>query len=137
MGKVILAAALLWGLVPAPPATAKNNAMEKRGIAVYYSPGVMERVAANRGLRKPAIADGMASVPDCSQIGKLAFASVNGGLVERYFIVDCSAPRDVARHLQMGLVLEVDYQSAVRNNFQSNGSAPATVYSIGGSYTPR
>ena len=137
MGKFILAAALLWGLVPAPAANAKTMGAEKRGIAVYYNPGVMERVAANRGLRKPAIADGMASVPDCSQIGKIAFASVNGGLVERYFIVDCSAPRDVARHLQMGLVLEVDYQSAVRHNFHRNGSAPAVVYSIGGSYVPR
>ncbi|HKP52873.1 MAG TPA: hypothetical protein VJ183_09495 [Chloroflexia bacterium] len=135
MGRFILAAVLISTLTAgtevvraAGPHAAKPL---KQGFAVFYSPGVMERVAAHRGLTKPPIAEGMAAVTDCSQIGKIAFASINGGLVERYLIVDCSHPRDVARHIAQGLVIEVDYQSAVRNNFHRDGKAPALLWAIG------
>jgi hypothetical protein len=92
----------------------------------------MERVAAFRGLTRPPVADGFAAVTDCGQIGKMAFASINGGLVERYLIVDCAQDRDRDRQIREGLVIEVDYQSAIRNNFYRDGHAPAVVLSIGG-----
>ena len=135
MRKVLITVGMLCALisgsqVAGTPIT-ESVQPEKSGVAVYYSPGVMERVAAFRGLTRPPIADGMAAVTDCSQIGKIAFASINGGLVERYLIVDCSQPRDVARHIQQNLVIEVDYQSAVRNNFHRDGRAPAVLWAIG------
>jgi hypothetical protein len=135
MGRFILVAVLLGTMTAGTQVVGAIGAPAtkplKQGFAVLYSPGVMERVAAHRGLTKPPIAEGMAAVTDCSQIGKIAFASINGGLVERYLIVDCSHPRDVARHIQQGLVIEVDYESAVRNNFHREGRAPAVLWAIG------
>jgi hypothetical protein len=72
--------------------------------------------------------DGYAAVPSCTNIGRVLKASINGHSTERYQIVDCSAPSDRARHVRQGLVIEVDYQSAVRNDFTRRGRASATVY---------
>ncbi len=130
MRTIVLILLLLAAFVP----EAHASSTERHGIAVYYSPGVMERVAAYRGLTKPLIADGLAAVTDCAQIGKIAFASINGGLIERYLIVDCAQTRDRDRQIRAGLVIEVDYQSAVRNKFNRDGRAQAVVYNIGGSF---
>jgi hypothetical protein len=67
-------------------------------------------------------------VIDCSLIGRVIKARLNGGRVETFQVLDCSAPRDRARHKRIGLVIEVDYQSAVRNRFAHKGRAPAQVY---------
>lgn len=100
------------------------------GTAKYYRAGVMENVAVYRGLLRRGNIDGMASTPNCSNLGKVAFAAINGGHTERYLIVDCSGPRDRARHVRQGLIIEVDYQSAVRNHFHREGSAPAVIITI-------
>lgn len=98
------------------------------GIAKYYSLGLFSRVAANRRMALRQDVDGYAAVPDCSRIGQVVRASINGHAVERYHVLDCSAPRDLPRHRRDGLVIEVDYASALRNGFVGLGRAPAVVY---------
>jgi hypothetical protein len=100
----------------------------QRGISAYYSPGTMARVARNRGIALRHDVDGYASLTHCSHIGKIVTATINGSRPERYQVLDCSHPRDRARHLRQGIVIEVDYQSAVRHGFTRRGYAPATVW---------
>jgi hypothetical protein len=98
------------------------------GIAKYYSPGIMAEVARNRGMVLREDVDGYASVLSCGEIGKVVVASINGGKRERYQVLDCSHPRDIAMHRRQGLIIEVDYQSAARNGFVRRGSARATIW---------
>jgi hypothetical protein len=128
--KTILILALLSSVIESAPSSTPASSRQS-GIAKYYSPGVMEAVARKRGLARTGSVQGMAAVPNCGHIGKVAVAAINGRSAERYLIVDCSSPRDRAKHVRQGLVIEVDYSSAVRNGFQRRGSAPATVISIG------
>ncbi len=72
--------------------------------------------------------DGYAAVLSCSRIGQIVKASINNGPLERFQVLDCAAPEDRAAHLAHGLVIEVDYQSALRNDFVDDGRAPARVY---------
>jgi hypothetical protein len=98
------------------------------GTAKHYSPGVMERVARVRGL---PIVEHMASVPDCSMIGSYVAARING-VTWRYRVTDCSAPRDRARHIRQGLVIEIDYRSARALGMVRSGRASAVVWSARG-----
>jgi hypothetical protein len=100
----------------------------RSGTAYFYSPGMFNVVARNRGIKLRDDVDGYAAVPDCQHIGSVVRARINNRSMERYQVLDCSAPRDRARHLRQGLVIEVDYQSAVRNNFARKGRAPASVF---------
>jgi hypothetical protein len=117
---VLLAATLSVQFEPAASA--------QQGYAKYYSQGIFNTVAARRNMRMRQDVQGYAAVPDCSRIGQVVRASINGSAVERYHILDCSAPRDLARHRREGLVIEVDYQSAVRHGFVRTGRARATVF---------
>lgn len=115
----------------------------KSGYAFYYSPGVMEKVARVRAMQMiptfytntpapigtPRV-DGYASTTDCSKIGHLAYARIGNGPVEVYQILDCSAPKDVRRHMAVGNVIEVDYESSVRHGFFGIGKKAATLYHI-------
>ena len=123
-------AAALLALAGGSPATIEASTMQgtKSGHAVYYSPGVFKIVARNRGMKLRTDVDGYAAVIDCSQIGRLIKARINGGKLETFQVLDCSAPRDRARHQRTGLVIEVDYDTAVRNRFAHRGRAPAQVY---------
>jgi hypothetical protein len=123
-------AAALVALAGGSPATTEASVVQgmRSGHAVYYSPGVFAVVARNRGMKLREDVDGYAAVIDCTQIGRVIKARVNGGDLERYQVLDCSAPQDRARHQRIGLVIEVDYQSAVRNDFARRGRAPAQVY---------
>jgi hypothetical protein len=127
-------AALLSGLLLSTPSASYASGNEistdstSKGYAYFYSPGMFQTVARNRGIKLRSDVDGYAAVPNCSYIGRVLKAGINGHSTERYQIVDCSAPADRARHVRQGLVIEVDYQSAVRNNFSRRGRAPATVY---------
>ena len=124
-----LAAALL-ALAGGSPATSEASVAQgvRNGHAVYYAPGVFNVVARNRGMAMRQDVDGYAAVIDCGQIGRIIKARLNGRKLETYQVLDCSAPRDRARHQRIGLVIEVDYQSAVRNGFVRLGRAPAQVY---------
>ncbi|MEO8286642.1 MAG: hypothetical protein ABI670_09425 [Chloroflexota bacterium] len=99
-----------------------------RGHAKYYSPGMFQTVARNRGIKLRSDVSGYAAVPNCNHIGKVIKARINSRDTETYQVVDCSAPADRARHIRDGLVIEVDYSSAVRNQFANQGRAPASVY---------
>jgi hypothetical protein len=112
-------------------ASIQAGAPARWGWAKHYSPGVMERVRtvrAHQGVRIRTDVAGYAAAPDCAQIGRVVVASINGGPLERYQVLDCSHPRDRARHVREGLVIEVDYRSAVRNGFARQGKARAVVY---------
>jgi len=125
---VLLLAALLC---PMPSATSVQGAPVAQmgiGIAKFYAPGVFRRVASHRNIAARQDVDGYAAVPSCGRIGQLVRASLNGGPFETYHILDCSAPRDLPAHLREGLVIEVDYGSAVRNGFARQGHAQAVVY---------
>jgi hypothetical protein len=100
----------------------------KAGHAKFYSPGVFRRVAGVRGMKLRTDVNGYAAVTDCRRIGQIVLAAINGRRVERYQVLDCSHPTDRARHIRQGLVIEVDFQSAVRNGFSRRGRAPAVVY---------
>jgi hypothetical protein len=128
MKQVLLLAVLFTAVGHAPSST---SFAPQRGIAKFYSPDVMEAVARSRGLARPGSVDGLASVPNCSRLGTVVVAAINGRTPERYLVVDCSHPRDRARHIRQGLVIEVDYRSAVRNRFCRQGSAPAVIVAVG------
>ena len=119
---------LLASWLPAP----------ETGRAYYYDPGMFAQVARNRGMRLAWNAvDGFASTRDCAKVDVrrpwVVWAQIDGGPIESYQIVDCSAPRDVARHRRIGLVLEVDYATAARQRLQGrprlrlDGKAPAAI----------
>jgi hypothetical protein len=103
-------------------------AATSKGYAYFYSPGMFQTVARNRGIKLRSDVDGYAAVPNCRYIGQVVKARINGHETERYQVLDCSAPSDRARHVREGLVIEIDYQSAVRNEFSRRGRAPANVY---------
>jgi hypothetical protein len=92
----------------------------QRGITKYYEPGAFAQVAANRGMTLAwDQVDGFASTQHCELVDVrrpwVVLARIQGGPVERFQIVDCSRPgRDVARHRAEGLVLEVDFATALR-----------------------
>jgi hypothetical protein len=124
-----LTAALL-ALAGGSPATSEASAVQevRSGQAVYYAPGLFKIVARNRGIKLREDVHGYAAVIDCGHIGRIIKARLNGGKLETFQVLDCSAPRDRARHQRMNLVIEVDYDSAVRNGFVRRGRAPAQVY---------
>jgi hypothetical protein len=92
-------------------------------IAKFYSPGVFARVAKVRGL---PVSERMAAVTDCGRIGQYVTASINGH-VDTYLVADCSHPRDRARHIREGLVIEVNYSAAKTYFPRGEGQAPAYI----------
>jgi hypothetical protein len=102
----------------------------KSGYAVYYSAGVMERVARFRNI---PVERRLAANTDCWRIGMYVTARVNG-YVDTYRIVDCSHPRDRARHLRQGLVIEVNY--AARQAYFPRGAGRANAQVLSYSGTP-
>ena len=77
-----------------------------QGVVAYYSPGVMERVADNRGMER---VDCMIASP-WHQLGEWVVLSVSDGSTLLCRVTDVSHPRDYLRHLTRGLI-EVDYRS--------------------------
>lgn len=116
---------LLWpsegGVGSVVEAASKGTQTET--IAMHYRKGMFERVARNRGM---PTARRMAAVNDCGRIGQWVRARVNG-YTDWFYVLDCSAPRDAARHRRMGLVIEIDYRSAVEFGFSTRGRAPAVL----------
>ncbi len=134
LGLLFTLAALLVTLLLAAAGVAASSlrgrahgGTPERGIAKYYSPGLFRLVAANRGIPMRRDVAGYASVPDCGLIGHAVQAAVNGHAWESYEVLDCSAPQDRPRHLAEGLVIEIDYRSAIRTGIAPNGHGPAEV----------
>lgn len=118
------------------------------GVAYHYERvGALARVAHLRGM--PVAwerIDGLASLPECRYVQPARPYFVRArfwrgntwGPWETYQVVDCSHPRDVARHRRAGLVIEIDYRAAVRNGFAWNGHTGAgkTRAQIGALWQP-
>ncbi len=112
-----------WNEHPSPQAPA-----HERGIAKFYSRGVMEEVARNRGIAMRKDVSGYAAVADCGKIGSVVLASVGTLGAQRYQVLDCSQTRDLARHAKEGLIIEVDWLTAKRAGLLLTGRAPATIW---------
>jgi hypothetical protein len=105
------------------------------GIAKHYSPQVMERVAAKRGLTLPPGYAGFASSRECdyrgqkdAMMGRTVIASIAGSGPLRFMVADCSHPRDRKRHYAQRLVIEVEYDVAARQGWARHGKARATLW---------
>lgn len=139
----LVAVALIGLLVsPLPGAETAQQAArlwQPRGLApiatgrvVSYYAGVMRTVARNRGMTlfewvAGYRVDGYASSRFCHRVDTVADptlrtrpylvqASLNGGPVRVFQIVDCSRPgADLQEHIRSGLILEVDRASGLRD----------------------
>src|SRR5438270_543153 len=94
-------------------AGAQGHLSSQSGKATYYSPGVFAQVAHHRGMALRNDVSGYAAVLNCAYIGHTAYASINHDPVESYQVLDCVQTRDRASHIRSGLIIEVDYKSAV------------------------
>lgn len=81
------------------------------GIAKWYSEGVMEQVARNRGM---PIQDCMTSSPRYPIGTWVLITGQETGVSEECIVTDVSHPRDRARHLREGTEAELSYQAAKR-----------------------
>ena len=96
MKEAIIMVVLLSVIILTPSSTSAYT--PERGTAKYYNRGLMESVASRRGLSKPRGVDGLASVPNCSRLGKIAHASINGRAAIRHVILGVVDPlRDFMR----------------------------------------
>src|SRR5215203_2471854 len=77
----LLAAVLFTAFEFSGPSTTVS--VQQFGIAKYYTSGVMENVARNRGLKRPGTVLGLASVPNCVLIGRVILAAINGRDAEK------------------------------------------------------
>ena len=76
------------------------------GVAAMYAPGVMERVADNRGLPRSACMVAMAQ-----PIGTQVVVYGEAGSAE-CVVMDVPHPRDVRSIAARGIVVELDYRSS-------------------------
>lgn len=133
MSLLLTALIVCTGTAPAPVLQPVQS-----GTVKHYRPGLMAEVARNRtdpahrgyvpGFRLRTDVAGYVSRPSCSTIGRVWLASIEGGPVRRYQQVDCSQPRDRPRHLSTGLILEVDYTSAVREGIVGRGRGRVVIW---------
>lgn len=111
----------------------------KKGLVVYYSPGLFQVVARNRGMPYRTDVDGHVAISDCAQIGNIALVQMQyvagpnkgqWGPVMRLQILDCSAGVDVQWHLDDERVAEVDYELAVKYGGGSPRNVPGRLIDI-------
>jgi len=130
----LIALAIFIATVPSVPSTGPQGASYHEGIAKNYDPGLFQQVLKVRqrqGLIPYGVTgyDGLASSTDCSNIGRYVWVQLRNprtgewSRAKRLLLVDCSAPRDRARHVRTGLVIEVDYMTAKATGWGWNGSS--------------
>lgn len=121
-------------------AQATPTAKHPKGVshAKLYRPGLMESVAAKRGIARSTY---IFSTPYCSQVGGWLTARINGIVVSGP-VADCSDPTveyqkycdcyesDKQRHIREKLVVEVNWNGAVKLGFSKHGHARATIISF-------
>lgn len=91
--RLLMLAALLGGSV-------------SQGVAPHYAPGVMERVARIRHMERVGC---MVSSP-VEPLGTWLYVyGVRTGALRYCRVTDVSHPRDRARHLRTGRLIEIDY----------------------------
>lgn len=127
--------ALLNTVATTHPAT-DDPGRYHEGKATFYSPGLMNAVAHKRGIALGG-ASGYATYPDCREIGNYLQVSVLNPKSGKWSewsvkrIVDCSRPRDYARHKAEGLV-ELAYSDAVLYGYNREGHTSIRYYLEGG-----
>jgi hypothetical protein len=114
---------------------------EREGISMHYYKGMFAKVARNRGIKLSTRVDGYASTRNCSRVKKhdpwIVYARIQGGPTRTYQIVDCSHPAHLQKHTKWGLIIEVDWASAVRESNHGRtkllrtGRAPARIVDFG------
>lgn len=92
------------------------------GLATYYAPGVIDQVAANRGMELTGYVGGVA-LNHPTHLGQTVWLLwPDEGLVDGPFlVVDCAAADDVAKRERLGYVVEVDAGLAERRGFYGVG----------------
>jgi hypothetical protein len=86
------------------------------GAAVHYDPGVMEATAHQNGLSLDGMLGGI-SIPNCGDLGRVAWIDPGTGWEGPYVVVDCSRLGDVYGVVVVrGVAVEVDYPTAQRWN---------------------
>jgi hypothetical protein len=116
------------------------STLPMRGHSLYYRDHVMERIGRLR-VRQGYITHirrdvaGYTSAWDCSNIGKVAYISLNGGPVKRYQILDCSHPYHRAWHIRTRRVAEINESAVRRAGCVSRGGAtmgrcPAVLHAV-------
>jgi hypothetical protein len=96
------------------------------GDATYYVDGLMERVAHYRGLSLAGYAGGIA-LNRAADLGRAAWLRHDGELSGPYRVVDCAQWRHYPVRLEMGYVVEVDYQTAKAWGMVGVGPVPVEV----------
>ena len=107
----------LWTIPTADPTIA--------GRATHYSPGLMETVAANRGISLEGHAGGVA-LNRAGDLRRTVWLEWRDGSIEGPFlVVDCAQRDHFAAREDTRLIVEVDYQTADARGFA--GIAPVSV----------
>lgn len=82
------------------------------GLATYYAPGLIERVAKTRGIQR-GIAVDFVALNRCNDIGKLVWLERDGVVTGPYRSVDCAQRGQHQEDRErLGRVVEVSYKQA-------------------------
>lgn len=95
------------------------------GKATYYRAGLMEQVAQTNGYDLSGYKGGVAPNRMADK-GREVWIEVEGRLYGPFLAVDCAAQHDYQTREDKGLIIEVDYQWAMR--WHMKGPIPVTVY---------
>jgi hypothetical protein len=97
------------------------------GYATYYAPGLMEKVAANRGIDLQAYLGGVA-LNRAGDLGRAVWLEWGPGQVEGPFLaVDCAQFKHFPERQRLSYVVEVDAGTARRHRFYGAGPVPVRV----------
>lgn len=98
------------------------------GMATYYAPGLLARVAAYRGVDTSAHA-GIVALNRAGDLGRTVWLQWADGAAEGPFLsVDCARRGDYALRLQQNRVVEVDATVARQRGFYGVGPVPVRVW---------
>lgn len=99
-----------------------------QGGATYYAPGLMEQVAARRGLDLEPYAGGVA-LNRAGDLGRqVVLQWEDGTITGPYLVVDCARSDHYDDRLRQNYVVEVDAQTAQLRGFFGVGPVPVTVW---------
>jgi hypothetical protein len=121
------------GTRPAPAKAPAKSYTVETGISMHYYAGLMQTVAKNQGIRLRTDVDGYTSRQNCGELGSVVEARLLNPRTGQWTnwlrlqVTDCSARRDVAHHVAIGLILEVDYETALDAGFVYRGRTTAQV----------
>ena len=111
----VLAVALAWS---------SRSPETLDGQVTYYSPGLMQQVAENRGLSLEGYAGGVA-LNRRGDLGRVVWLEFDGAIDGPFLVVDCARREHYESREQRSRVVEVDAQTAMRRGFY--GVRPVSV----------